>query len=78
MAEQVAVREAGPVFEKCHVKAGEAARHATEKHRLAGGVVGGGEMADMVVDDSRRPQRLAPEWNDGAMLSSRHFAHTGS
>src|SRR5258708_1757808 len=32
----------------------EAARHAAEKHRLAGGVVGGGEMADMVVDEIRR------------------------
>ena len=57
MAEQVAVQEAGPTgaaFEKRHVEAGEAARHAAEKHRLAGRVVGGGEMADMVVDEIRR------------------------
>ena len=49
MAEQVAVQQADPAgatFEERHVKAGEAARHAAKKHRLAGGVVGGGKMAD--------------------------------
>src|SRR5690348_86720 len=59
MAEQVAVQQAGPAgatFEERHVKAGEAACHAAKKHRLAGGVVGGGKMADMVVDEIRRRQ----------------------
>ena len=59
VTEEVAVQEAGPAgatFEERHVKAGEAARHAAEKHRLAGRVVGRGEMADMVVDEIRRRQ----------------------
>src|SRR5262249_34112854 len=65
MPEQVAVQEAGPAsttFEERHVKAGEAARHTAEKHRLAGGGVRGGEMADMGVNEIRRrqPETRAP------------------
>src|SRR6266478_4300393 len=51
-----------PPFEECHVKAREAPRYTTEEHRLAGRVVGGGEMADMVIDEIRRrqPETRAP------------------
>jgi hypothetical protein len=57
MAEQVAIQQAGPAgaaFEERHIETRKAARHAAEKHRLAGGVVGGGEMANMVVDEIGR------------------------
>src|ERR1700731_3142054 len=59
MAEQVAIQEAGPAgaaFKERHVEAREAARYTAEEHRLAGRVVGRGEMADMVVDEIRRRQ----------------------
>src|SRR5205814_5001340 len=51
MAQQIAIQHAGPTraaFEEGYVQAREAAGHATEKHSLAGGMVGGGEMADVV------------------------------
>ena len=57
MAQQIAIQHAGPAraaFEEGDVEAREATGHATEKHRLAGGMVGGGEMAEMVVGEVRR------------------------
>src|SRR5436190_10619091 len=57
MGQEIAIEHAGPAraaFEERDVEAREAAGHTAQEHRLAGGVVGGREMADMVVGEIRR------------------------
>src|SRR5262249_57486299 len=62
VADQVRVEHAGPAhpaLEEGEVQVREAARHPAEEERLAHGVAGGGEVADMVVAEVRR--RVAQE-----------------
>ena len=75
---------ADAAFEKGEIQLREAPRDAAEEDALGDRVAGGGEMADMVVDEvGRRLLRspwllLALEWKVGAMPNSTHFAQTGS
>ena len=54
-----------PTFEKGELHLREAPRHAAEEQRLAHGIAGLTEMADMVEDEIRNrvAQSSAAEWN---------------